>query len=605
MPSKVRKTGLQNKLVLSILGVGLLSVFLVLTFVYIIGKKSLKESIGLNFKKLAEASADNLNTLINNHLEEATLIASSNSILSAVEESNQFYEGATDQEIKKRIEEIEQRWVHASGFDAYLMEVQNNKATFYLNTFLNQDNEKGVHSFLLVTNIQGALVAANKSPSHYSYANEPWWQMTFSGGKGKTYISNIEWNAELGIQTFSIGTPVVKNGKVIGVFYMIHDAHLLFHSLALAKVGKSDHALIIDSNRKVLLDPLQPQPAQTLSPELAKEALAGNSGWISSRYDLFFGGRDSINGFSPIKSTFLSSGPEYFGGTRWTILTSQDPKETYSPIYTLLVWIGMIGLVGALIIAIFGVMISRGIVRPISTLIEGTELIGEGNLNHHIQINTGDEIEDLAKHFNDMTLKLKIFYFKLEEEVRARTKELEYQKNELSALYSMVTVLNQSRELKEILDNSLAKVVDLMSASSGVIWMMDEKTSSYTIRASHQLVLSPIQLESLMKVLESVGSKVILEGTSWVSENVTVQEDISKIAYSDIGFFSVYAIPLSSKNRVVGVFFLLYKNIRGLSSNEITMLESFGNQMGVAIEHALLFLKLKRLSPSLPKEQGS
>jgi GAF domain-containing protein len=35
------------------------------------------------------------------------------------------------------------------------------------------------------------------------------------------------------------------------------------------------------------------------------------------------------------------------------------------------------------------------------------------------------------------------------------------------------------------------------------------------------------------------------------------------------------------------------------------MLESFGNQMGVAIEHALLFLKLKRLSPSLPKEQGS
>lgn len=598
----MRKTGLQNKLVLSILGVGLLSVFLVLSFVYIVGKKTLKESIGLNFKKLAEATSDNLNTLINNHMEEATLIASSNSILSAVEESNQFYEGASDQEIKKRIEEIEQRWVHASGFDAYLMEVQNNKATFYLNTYLNQENEKGIHSLLLVTNNQGALVAANKSPSHYSYAGEPWWQMTMAGGKGKTYISNIEWNPELEIQTFSIGTPIVKNGKVIGVFYMIHDAHLLFHSLALAKVGKSDHALIIDSNRKVLFDPLQPQSSQTLSEDLANEVLTGTSGWISSRHDLFFSGRDSINGFAPIKITFSTSGPESFGNTRWTILTSQDPKETYSPIYTLLLWIGIIGLVGAAVIAVFGLVISRGIVRPISTLIAGTELIGEGNLNHHIEITTGDEIEDLAKHFNDMTLKLKIFYFKLEEEVRSRTKELEYQKNELSALYSMVTVLNQSRELKEIFENSLSKVVELMGATSGIIWMMDEKTSHYTIRASHQLVLNPGQLESLIKVLESVGSKVILEGTSWISENVTVQEDIAKIAYSDIGFFSIYAIPLSSKKRVVGVFFLLYKNIRGLSSNEINMLESFGNQMGVAIEHALLFSKLKSISPSLPKE---
>ncbi|MFI5303680.1 MAG: cache domain-containing protein [Nitrospiria bacterium] len=408
--TKVRKTGLQNKLVLSILGVGLLSVFLVLSFVYIIGKKTLKESIGVNFKKLAEASSDNLNTLINNHLEEAILIASSNSILSAVEESNQFYEGDTDQGIKKRIEEIEQRWVHASGFDAYLMEVQNNKATFYLDTFLNQENEKGVHPLLLVTNIQGALVAANKSPSHYSYANEPWWQITMAGGKGKTYISNIEWNTELGIQTFSIGTPIVKNGKVIGVFYMIHDAHVLFHSLALAKVGKSDHALIIDSNRKVLFDPLEPQSSQTLSPVLADEVLTGTSGWISSRHDLFFSGRDSINGFAPIKITFSATGLESFGNTHWTILTSQDPKETYAPIYTLLIWIGIIGLVGAVIITVFGLIISRGIVRPISTLIEGTELIGEGNLNHHIQITTGDEIEDLAKHFNDMTLKLKIFY---------------------------------------------------------------------------------------------------------------------------------------------------------------------------------------------------
>jgi HAMP domain-containing protein len=594
--SGIRKTGLQKKLVLSIFGVGLLSVILVLTFVYIVGKQSLKESIGANFKKLAEASGDNIDTAMNTHLEEAALLASSSSVLSAVEESNQFYEGSTDLEIKKRIEEIEQRWVHASGFDAYLMEVQNNRATFYLNSFLNQEKEKGLHPLMMVTNIKGALVAANKSPSHYDFSKESWWQMTYAGGKGKPTMSNIEWNPDLRSQTFTIGTPILKNGKVIGVFYMVHDAHLLFHSLALARVGKSDRTLIIDAKGKVLFDPLQPQPAQTLSLILAKEVLTGASGWTSSRYDPFFGGTDSINGFAPVKVT-SGSGPDAFAGTHWTVFTSQDPKETYAPVYTLLIWIGVIGFAGAIVVAVFGFVISRGIVRPISVLIEGTELIGKGNLNHSIQVATGDEIEDLARHFNDMTLKLKIFYYKLEEEVRSRTKELEYQKNELSTLYSMVTVLNQSRELKEILDTSLSKIVELTGASTGIIWMMDEKTSRYTIKSSYQLVLNPNQLESLMRILDSVGSKVILEGTSWISENVTVQEDVAKTAYSDIGFISLYAFPLSSKKKVVGVLFLLYKNIRGLSSNEIQMLESVGNQMGIAVEHALMFSKIKGLSP--------
>ena len=600
----VRRTGLQKKLVLSILAVGLFSVAMVLLFVYVIGRGTLKESIGTNFKDLADAASDNIDTLIHNHQEEAVLMASANSILSAVEESNQFYEGLSDPEIKARIGEIEQRWVHASGFDAYLMEVQNNRATFYLNAFLNHEKDKGLHPLILVTNIQGALVAANRSPAQYAFGGEAWWQKTFAGGKGETYLSNIEWNPDLGIQTFSIGTPILKNGKAVGVFYMIHDTQSLFHSLALAKAGKTAHAVLADTAGKILFDPGKPKPDKILNPLLLKEITPGSSGWVSTKHDPFFPGKSALTGFSPVRIT-SGRGKEAFGGTQWTVLTSQDPRETYAPVFTLLGWVAFIGLAGAGVVGLSGFLIARGIVRPISALREGTELIGGGNLNYHIDIKTGDEIEDLARHFNDMTLKLKIFYFKLEEEVRSRTKELEYQKNELSALYAMVTVLNQSREMKEILESSLGKIVELTGASSGIIWMMDEKSSRYTIKASHQLVLQPPQLESLFQVLDSIGSKVILEGASWVSENVTVHEDIAKIAYSDIGFFSVYAIPLTSKNKTLGVLFLLYKNIRALAANEIKMIESVGNQIGIAVEHALLFNKIKSMTRAVPEEKSS
>lgn len=591
----IRKTGLRKKLVLSILGVGLTSVVLVLLSVYFIGRETLRNSIGTNFKDLAESASDTIDTLIRNHLEEAVLLASSNSIVSAVEESNQFYNGLSDTEIKGRIAEIEQRWVTASGFDAYLLDVQNNRASFYLNSFLGREKDSNLHTLVLVTNAQGALVAANKSPAHYSYGQTLWWQKTFAAGTGQSYLSNIEFNSDLGMKTFSVGTPILKNGKTIGAFYMIHNAQSLFHSLALARAGKAAHTVLVNDSGNILFDPSNQKSDKMLSPELLKELTPGRSGWISSKYDPFFSGRRAISGFAPVRDTW-AMGKESFGGNRWIVLTGQDPSETYAPVYTLLGWIAMIGLAGAGVIAAFGWVISRGILRPVMLLREGTEIIGGGNLNYHIDIKTGDEIEDLARHFNDMTLKLKIFYFKLEEEVRARTKELEYQKNELATLYSMVTILNQSREMKEILDSSLSKIVELTEATSGIVWMMDEKTSRYTVKASFQLVLDPQQLESLVQILDSIASKVILEGTSWYSENVTVQEDIAKLAYNDIGFYSVYAIPLTSKNKTLGVLFLLYKNIRALAANEIKMIESVGNQIGVAVEHALLFSKIKNMS---------
>ena len=50
-------------------------------------------------------------------------------------------------------------------------------------------------------------------------------------------------------------------------------------------------------------------------------------------------------------------------------------------------------------------------------------------------------------------------------------------------------------------------------------------------------------------------------------------------------------IPLISKGKVLGVCYLLYKNIHALTSKETNLLSSIGTQIGIAIEHALLFAK--------------
>ncbi|MBW1801870.1 MAG: SpoIIE family protein phosphatase [Deltaproteobacteria bacterium] len=73
-----------------------------------------------------------------------------------------------------------------------------------------------------------------------------------------------------------------------------------------------------------------------------------------------------------------------------------------------------------IIIVFFGLRLSKKITRPILTLDEGVKIIGSGNLDHHLEIETGDEIEALAHHFNNMSQNLKDHIAKLDQDITRR-----------------------------------------------------------------------------------------------------------------------------------------------------------------------------------------
>ena len=70
-------------------------------------------------------------------------------------------------------------------------------------------------------------------------------------------------------------------------------------------------------------------------------------------------------------------------------------------------------LLGAGIIGAF--LLSRFMTNPIKKLINGINIIAKGDLKHKINIQTKDEIEDLASEFNRMTTQLASYQKKLGE----------------------------------------------------------------------------------------------------------------------------------------------------------------------------------------------
>ncbi len=461
---KFFKKSLKGKIVLFNFTVGLVSGILVLSSIYFIGTYTLKKTIGANFQQVAEATSSNLETLINYHIRESRLLTTSSSILSVVEESNALYEGEGSAAIRQRILEIEDRWVHAQGVDAYLLEVLNNKASLYLKNFFNQEGEttsdKNPHYEILVTNARGAVVAGIQRPAHYYYGNRGWWQEAYHQGQGKLFVGTIEMDPDLNQKVFIISSPLMKEDKAVGVLSMIHNVDVFFNAVTTARVGKTGHTMLAGSNSRVLFCPVHPLEQHPLNPSLTQEIFKDRSGWAATQADVHHPGAEALNGYTPVSVT-SRLGPENFGGEKWYIFTSQDPKETYAPIYTLLRWISITGLMGIGVFAFLGFIIATNIVRPIQELQKGAETIGGGNLNYRISIQTGDEIEDLANKFNKMAHKLKLFYIGLEENVKEKGWKIEHQSKELFILYSIAATLNKSLSLKELLNETLPKILFL------------------------------------------------------------------------------------------------------------------------------------------------
>jgi len=138
----------------------------------------------------------------------------------------------------------------------------------------------------------------------------------------------------------------------------------------------------------------------------------------------------------------------------------------------LLVTLGVIA-IGVLFTLIF----TRIFLRPIEKLVAATEIVARGELLYTVDIQSRDEIGDLARAFNQMTLQLKESRTDLEKKVEERTRMLE----------ENIEELNQART------STLQMLEDLQSAKKKLEMMnrelteMDETRMKFIGTASHEL----------------------------------------------------------------------------------------------------------------------
>ena len=414
MKRLVPSLSLKSKTILAMVLVGLLPLILSLLLTYFEEQRALRQTAGINFKGIAVEVARKVETQIVRGVNEAQQLATIPFIRSAVIDSNRSYVDKNPDEIVAHIQEWEDRWrqrAHQDEFPVFI----NQYATNYLTQWHEVRNSD--YLAILVVDNQGALVLSSFPQVKFFHGTSPWFQAVFSPSEGQTFVSDLFFDPSFGTHVLNVVVPILDDQRqnVVGAISILLRRDSLFRSISEVTAGSTGHAMLVASDGTPLLCPVLSLEEHTIHPQLVEELGHMRPGWLMANPDSH-GAYDSIVGFAPLRLG-LELAPQSFGGHQWHMLVRQDPAETYAPLNQLLTKVASYGVAVFVILWVTGVIVAGRIVKPIQALYEGVQRFGGGNLEHKLEVKTGDEIERLAEAFNTMAGNLQYSFTQLNKQM--------------------------------------------------------------------------------------------------------------------------------------------------------------------------------------------
>ncbi|OGS97832.1 MAG: hypothetical protein A3F73_07145 [Gallionellales bacterium RIFCSPLOWO2_12_FULL_59_22] len=259
--------------------------------------------------------------------------------------------------------------------------------------------------------------------------------------------------------------------------------------------------------------------------------------------------------------------------------------------------------IGLISLALIGTILlmnlfSLMVVRPVNRLREGIQRMGKADFGVRLQVDNRDEFGELAQGFNQMADQLRYLYVTLEQRVEEKSRSVEEKNRELTALYDVAAFLNSSTATEPLCGIVLDKLSSLMGAHDGVIRLVDPKGEQLQIVASRGVSKSFLEEESCLAVGDCLCGRVARDGVAMSADFSAPFQQVPLHTCKRAGFQAVVAVPIRSKQQVLGMINLFFETPRILPSSEIRLLESVGQHLGVAIENQRLVAREKEMAVS-------
>lgn len=258
-------------------------------------------------------------------------------------------------------------------------------------------------------------------------------------------------------------------------------------------------------------------------------------------------------------------------------------------------WLPWLSVGGTLILALIllillQVFMRRAVLTPLDRLAEGAAIIGAGDLAFKIDIRRNDEIGFVARAFNDMGGRLRQLVTTLEQQVQARTADLERRNRQLEAVSLVAREAVTIQDMPTLLEttvNAISRQFGYYHA--GIFWIDQQKQWAVLRAASSEGGRKMLARGHRLRVGQQglVGS-VAATGQPRIA--LDVGEDAVWFDNPDLPETrSEMALPLFDAERgVVGALDVQSAGVSAFSAPDIEILQLLADQVSVALRNAQL-----------------
>ena len=206
-----------------------------------------------------------------------------------------------------------------------------------------------------------------------------------------------------------------SNDEIIGVIVGQIDLKHIWKIADSITIGNTGFVYMINNQSKIISHPNKEYLSVIIPQSHEVSKVLKNFTGTATYNDRF--GEQIICSYTPILG-----GTIYDNNGYWGVIVNQQSDEVFKMVFSFqrnLIIITPLIIIGIIIgVSLF---FSHSIITPIKKLEDGMGAVSSGNLDYHVDIKSGDEIEYLATSFNKMTDDLK----SLNNRVQRRTVEVE------------------------------------------------------------------------------------------------------------------------------------------------------------------------------------
>jgi signal transduction histidine kinase len=256
-----------------------------------------------------------------------------------------------------------------------------------------------------------------------------------------------------------------------------------------------------------------------------------------------------------------------------------------------------IGSLALVLLVAFAWLHVRRLAGPIRALQDGAARIGRGDLASRIEIRTGDELQALAEHFNQMAGQLQASYANLEGKVEERTRQLARSVSELEALGEVSWAISSTLDLRLVLDSILAHACELADAGGGAIYVYDPARREFDLEAGHRMnedLIAAVRRQPIRLGDALIGQCAERREAFQIPDLTAAPPHPLFELHLKAGVRALLAVPLLRQDEVIGALIVRRRRVGAFADDTVSLLQSFAAQSAVAIQNARLFQELEQ-----------